>query len=194
MSKLTFVFSSMNSGKTLALLTKNFMLREKGYRTLLVKPDLDDRTTTISSRIGLKETCYMLSNKELLTTKINPTEYDYILVDEAQFLTRDQVWNLSDSVDYFDVNVICYGLKLNWKAELFEGSKALIELADELIQMDSFCKETGNPALFHHKLGGSDSTIETGYEDLYETVSRKVWKERKKNDAKSNKTPSCNNN
>jgi thymidine kinase len=73
--------------------------------------------------------------------------------------------------------VICYGLKLNWKAELFEGSKALLELADELVQMDSICKETGNPALFHHKLGGSDAAIETGYEDMYDTVSRKIWKE-----------------
>jgi thymidine kinase len=179
MAKLTFIFSSMNSGKTLALLTKNFMLREKGYRTLLVKPRLDDRTTTISSRIGLEEQCQLLSINSLVSTGMNPQNpvYDFILVDEAQFLTRDQVWDLSDIVDYHGINVICYGLKLNWKAELFEGSKALMELADELQQMDSICKETGNPALFHFKHGGSVSAIETGYEDLYSTISRKVWKE-----------------
>ena len=169
----------MNSGKTLALLTKNFMLREKGYRTLLVKPDLDDRSITISSRIGLEEDCYLLPINSFVSTLMNPTEpaYDFILVDEAQFLTRDQVWDLSDIVDYHNINVICYGLKLNWKAELFEGSKTLMELADELIQMDSICKETGNPALFHYKHGGSEASIETGFEDLYSTVSRKVWKE-----------------
>jgi thymidine kinase len=177
MAKLTFIFSSMNSGKTLALLTKNFMLREKGYRTLLIKPAMDDRTTTISSRIGLEEDCLLIEPDDLIP-KETPLCVDYVLVDEAQFLTRDQVWGLSDQVDYYNINVICYGLKLNWKAELFEGSKALIELADELIQMDSICKETGNPALFHHKLGGSDAAVETGYEDLYETVSRKVWKEK----------------
>ncbi len=179
MPKLTFVFSSMNSGKTLALLTKAFMLREKGYSVLLIKPETDDRTTTISSRIGLEEPCQILPINKLASTGINPNkpEYDYILVDEAQFLTRDQVWDLSNLVDYFNINVICYGLKLNWKAELFEGSKALIELADELVQMDSICKETGNPALFHHKIGGSDADIETGYEDMYDTVSRKIWKE-----------------
>lgn len=182
MPKLTFVFSSMNSGKTLALLTKNFMLREKGYRTLLIKPALDNRTSTISSRIGLEEVCLLINEHELVTSLIKNNKYDYILVDEAQFLTKDQVWNLSNLVDYYDTNVICYGLKLNWKAELFEGSKTLIELADELQQMDSFCKKTGNPALFHHKLGGSDASIETGYEDLYETVSRKVWKEKNEKD------------
>lgn len=178
-AKLTFIFSSMNSGKTLALLTKNFMLREKGYRTFLVKPDLDDRSVTISSRIGLEEDCYLLPINSIVSTLMNPTvpAYDFILVDEAQFLTTDQVWDLSDIVDYHNINVICYGLKLNWKAELFEGSKALMELADELVQMDSICKETGNPAMFHFKHGGTDSAIETGFEDLYSAVSRKVWKE-----------------
>jgi thymidine kinase len=185
MAKLTFVFSSMNSGKTLALLTKNFMLKEKGYRTLLIKPAVDDRTTTISSRIGLKEECILIENKSSVIGDIYKskgiceyTNVDFILVDEAQFLTRDQVWELSDLVDCNNVNVICYGLKLTWKGELFDGSKALVEIADELQQMDSFCKETGNPALFHHKLGGSDAAVETGYEDLYETVSRKIWKEK----------------
>jgi thymidine kinase len=169
----------MNSGKTLALLTKDFMLREKGYRTMLLKPALDDRTATISSRIGLEAPCRLIEQN----TKVFPDDFDitpifcdYILVDEAQFLTKDQVWELSDLVDRFNINIICYGLKLNWKAELFEGSKALVELSDELIQMDSICKETGRPAMFHHKLSGSDAAIETGYEDMYDTVSRKVWK------------------
>lgn len=186
MAKLTFIFSSMNSGKTLALLTKNFMLKEKGYRTLLIKPALDDRTTTISSRIGLEAECVIIDDKYPILNQIHKntgiaefTNIDYVLVDEAQFLTKEQCWDLSDLCDFYNTNVICYGLKLNWKGELFDGSKALMELADELQQMDSFCKETGNPALFHHKLGGSDDAVETGYEDLYETVSRKVWKERK---------------
>lgn len=180
LSKLTYVFSSMNSGKTLALLTKNFMLREKGYRTLLVKPDLDNRTSTISSRIGLEEECKLLPINSFVSTSIDPINpnLDFILVDEAQFLTNDQVWDFSNIVDYYGINVICYGIKINWKGELFEGSKALLTIADELIQMDSFCKETGNPALFHHKNGGSKSAVETGYEELYDTVSRKIWKDR----------------
>lgn len=182
MAKLTFIFSSMNSGKTLALLTKNFMLRERGYKTLLIKPELDDRSFKISSRIGIEAECQLLSHSEFVSSGVDPSNpvYDYILVDEAQFLTREQVWDLSDLVDYYNIHVICYGLKLNWKAELFEGSKALMELADELIQMDSICKETNNPALFHHKISGSsEATIETGFEEMYSAVSRKVWKEKR---------------
>lgn len=184
MPKLTFVFSSMNSGKTLALLTKAFMLRQKGYSVLLLKPKLDSRTSTIFSRIGLEEECILIPKDKLVCSYVGlgiNNMYDYILVDEAQFLSKEQVWDLSDAVDYFNINVICYGIKLNWKAELFEGSQELLALADELHQMESFCKETGNPALFHHKIGGSDATIETGYEDMYETVSRKLWKERNVN-------------
>lgn len=185
-AKLEFVFSSMNSGKTLSLLTKNFMLREKGYRTLLIKPALDDRTTTISSRIGLKEECLLINeNQRVLDVikKVTGYEYrngliEYIFVDEAQFLTKEHVWELSDLVDYHNINVICHGIKINWKGELFEGSKALLTIADELVQMDSFCKETGNPALFHHKTGGTEADIETGYEETYEAVSRKIWKDR----------------
>lgn len=178
MAKLTFVFSSMNSGKTLALLTRNFMLREKGFHTLLVKPALDSRTATISSRIGLEAECLLVQTDELVSSLIKLNKYDYLLVDEAQFLTRDQVWDLSDLVDYFDTNVVCYGLKIDWRSELFEGSKALFELADEVVQMDSFCKITGNPSLHHVKLRGSSESIEVGYEDTYATVSRKIWKER----------------
>ena len=187
-AKLSFVFSSMNSGKTISLLTKNFMLKEKGYRTLLMKPELDDRTSTISSRIGLEEKCIVLGKNESVIEKIKSVvgyEYrngiiHYILVDEAQFLAKDNVWELSDLVDYHNINVICYGLKINWQSELFEGSKELLALADELIQMDSICSETGNVSLFHYKKGGSDNPVETGYEDLYDTVSRKVWKDRNK--------------
>ena len=185
MSKLTYIFSSMNSGKTLSLLTKNFMLREKGYHTILLKPAVDNRTTTISSRIGLEEKCLSINEEQSVFDVISKaTGYEYkngfvhyVLVDEAQFLNKQQVWHLSDLVDYHNINVICYGIKINWQGELFEGSRELLTIADELIQMDSICKKTGNPALFHHKIGGSNAAVETGYEDLYDTVSRKIWKQ-----------------
>ena len=97
MAKLTFIFSSMNSGKSLALLTKNFMLKEKGYNTLLIKPAIDDRTTTVSSRIGLEAPCISVDKDASVLEQIYKNKgiatyenIDYVLVDEAQFLTNKQ--------------------------------------------------------------------------------------------------------
>ena len=183
MAKLTFIFSSMNSGKSLSLLTKNFMLREKGYSTILMKPSIDDRTKTISSRLGIEEACVILS-ETMMPSQAMYNEYtigasfvNYILVDEAQFLTKEQVWDLSKIVDDYGINVMCYGLKLDWQGEFFTGSHELMKIADELVQTETVCRTTGGPALFHIKNGGTDSSVETGYEDLYDTVSRSVWKE-----------------
>ena len=181
MSKLVFIFSSMNSGKSLQLLTKNYMLTERGFSSVLVKPRTDDRTTDISSRLGVEHPCQSLELTELISTSILQSvknKPDFILVDEAQFLTKEQVWDLAYLVDNWDINVYCYGLKLQWQGDFFEGSKELFKLADELQQAETFCKyNKGMPALFHIKTGGNSEAVETGYEDLYETVSRKKWKQ-----------------
>ncbi len=179
-AKLVFVYSSMNSGKSLSILTKNYMLKEKGFKTILMKPELDDRTSTISTRLGLEEKCEIIT--ELPSTKVlksNKSKPHFVLVDEAQFLTKEQVWDLAGLVDNWGINVYCYGLKLNWQGDFFEGSQELMKIADELVQVETFCKvNKGSPAMFHIKLGGSDTaTVETGYEDMYDTASRKVWKQ-----------------
>lgn len=187
-AKLTFIFSSMNSGKSLALLTKNFMLLEKGFKTVLMKPSIDNRTTTISSRVGLKEKCIQIRENELITKDLIERYqilmgYDYyekpnfILVDEAQFLSKEQIWSFASFVDEHNIDVLCYGLKLNWQGEFFSGSGELMKIADELIQMETYCPENvGATAMFHIKLGGSNDAVETGYENLYKSVSRKSWK------------------
>ncbi len=185
MSKLVFVFSSMNSGKSLNILTKNYTLKEKGFRTVLMKPELDNRTETISTRLGLEEKCVIIKNDTLPSEHIlksNKAKPHFILIDEAQFLTKDQIWDLANLVDHWGITIYCYGLKLNWQGEPFTGSEELMKIADELVQVETYCKvNKGAPALFHTKLGGSDATVETGYEDLYDTVSRKVWKQWKDN-------------
>lgn len=180
MCKLVFIFSSMNSGKSLSLLTKNYMLREKGFKTMLLKPSVDDRTSTISSRLGVEEECHLLKSEDMASESILRSEQekpDFVLVDEAQFLTKAQVWDLANLVDNWNINVICYGLKLNWQGEFFEGSHELMKISDELQQADTYCKTNRSAALFHIKLRGSDAAVETGYEDTYDTVSRKVWKQ-----------------
>jgi len=174
----------MNSGKSLALLTKDYMMRENGKTTMLIKPSVDTRSTKISSRLGIERDCVTVTPDENIFNRVR--KYckeemdgivDYVLVDEAQFLTKEQVWQLSDLVDDVGIEILCYGIKLSWQGDFFEGSKELMKISDELIQMDSMCSETSNPALFHVKKGGSDAAVETGFEDMYDTVSRSVWKE-----------------
>jgi thymidine kinase len=101
-----------------------------------------------------------------------------VLVDEAQFLSKEQVWNLAYLVDELSINVRCYGLKLDWQGNFFSGSEELMKIADELEPIENYCKHNkGAKAFFHIKLGGSDQSVEIGEEDLYESVSRKKWKE-----------------
>jgi thymidine kinase len=170
----------MNSGKSLAVLTKNYMLEEKGFKTVLMKPAVDTRTEgSISTRLGIEKSCItilenqMPSNQVLKSAKDKP---DFVLVDEAQFFSKDQIWDLANLVDNWGINVYCYGLKLDWQGEFFTGSEALMKIADDLQPVENLCQyNQGAPAYFHIKLGGSDSSVEVGAEDLYESVSRKKW-------------------
>jgi thymidine kinase len=185
MCKLVFVYSSMNSGKSLAVLTKNYMLKEKGFKTVLVKPAVDTRTAaTIATRLGLEEPCFVLGEKDLASHIVLNSAHDkpdFVIVDEAQFLTKDQVLDFISLVDNWSINVHCYGLKLNWKGDFFEGSFHLMKHADKLIAVDNICPYyTESPAFYHIKKAGDKNEIEAGYEDLYESVSRKKWVEWKK--------------
>jgi thymidine kinase len=177
-AKLKFIYSSMNSGKSLSLLTKNFMLKEKGFHTVLIKPSIDSRSDcSITTRLGINELC------EILLQTDNPSRFvddtaDYVLVDEAQFLTKQQVWDLAKIVDEQNINVRCYGLKLDWQGNFFIGSEELMKIADELEPIENYCRyNKGAKAFFHIKLGGSEESVEIGEEDLYESVSRKKWLE-----------------
>ena len=181
MCKLTFVYSSMNSGKSLSILTKNYTLSQKGFTTILMKPAVDDRTDKITTRLGLEHDCTIIEQNDLPSCKVlrsDADKPDFVIVDEAQFLTKKQVWDLSCLVDNWNINVYCYGLKLDWQGNFFTGSEELMKIADELLPIENFCKENkGALAFFHVKKGGSDDSVETGYEELYDTVSRKVWKQ-----------------
>lgn len=168
----------MNSGKSLSLLTKNHMLKNRGFDVLLAKPSIDTRDDgVIKTRLGVEETCYLINtvlSAEVL--KSGNSKPDYILIDEAQFLTKEQVWDLANMVDNWDIDVICYGLRINWKGDFFEGSGELFKIADYLYPIENYCvQEKGKLAYFHIKKSGNDSGVEIGFEDLYETVSRKAW-------------------
>lgn len=172
----------MNSGKSLAVLTKNYMLKEKGFKTILMKPATDTRTTgSISTRLGIEQDCITILLNELPSQNILKSasdKPDFVLVDEAQFFTEEQIWDLANLVDNWDINVYCYGLKLDWQGNFFTGSETLFKIADVLEPVENLCKyNKGAPAFFHIKLGGSDATVEVGAEEMYESVSRKTWRE-----------------
>jgi len=172
----------MNSGKSLAVLTKNYMLKEKGFNTVLLKPAVDTRTDgSISTRLGIEADCITILEHKLPSQRILKSAHDKpdaVLVDEAQFLTEKQVWDLANLVDNWGISVYCYGLKIDWQGNFFTGSETLFKIADSLEPVENLCKHNkGMPAYFHIKLSGGGGSVEIGAEDMYESVSRKAWRE-----------------
>lgn len=180
-AKLVFNYGTMGSGKTAGLLITAFNIEQKGGRILMVKPDLDTRSgqCMIASRIdGLKKEA--LNFSELC--KQDLTGLSYIFVDEAQFLSYDQAAYLAEIVDEYNINVYCYGLRTDFQGQLFEGSKALFELADEFESIDNLCW-CGDDATHNARIGKGGKVIKTGEQvllggdDYYTALCRKHWKQ-----------------
>lgn len=180
MSKLTYVYASMNSGKSLTLITKRYALMQKGFEVVTLKPALDTRSNKIETRLGLEADCIIL-DKDIMPSEVilkaSSASPDYVLVDEAQFLTKEQVEDLAFLVDNWNVDVIAYGLKLSWKGDFFEGSYHLFRLADDLTPIENFCPNNkGALAFFHIKdLTSGNEEVTIGREETYSSVSRKEW-------------------
>lgn len=187
MAKLYYHFSSMNSGKSLLLLSTAHNYKERGMTTKLITAALDNRygVGTISSRIGLSAPADVFSNAtdmiELIKGDLLNIPYDCILIDEAQFLTRRQVADLARIVDEYNVPVCCYGLRTDFKGELFEGSNALFCLADKFVEMKGIC-HCGRKATMVAKVDKDgimvsfDSPqVEIGGNDRYISMCRKHY-------------------
>ena len=130
MSKLIFKYGTMSSGKTLHLLSMANNLKENGIKYQLLKPEIDTRSVnTIKSRIGIEDKCDVFKYNEDLYHIID-TKSKFILVDEAQFLSTNQVNQLAYFVDYYNIDIICYGLRTDYLTNMFEGSKRLFEISD----------------------------------------------------------------
>lgn len=145
MAKLHFQYSTMNAGKSTLLLQAAHNYNERGMQTYLLTASFDDRAGAgkIGSRIGLSREADLFDSKADLFSKIK-TRLDQgpvacIFVDEAQFLTRDQVWQLARVVDDLGVPVMAYGLRVDFRGELFPGSAALLALADEMREVRTIC-------------------------------------------------------
>lgn len=153
MAKMYFRYGAMNCGKTTALLQVAHNYEEQGMKVLVIKSEIDKKgDSNIVSRLGIeRQVDILLPLNERVSTNINLENINCILVDEAQFMTSDQVKELWIISKMKDIPVICYGLKTDFRGKLFDGSKAIIELADELEELSTICK-CGEKARFNARI------------------------------------------
>ena len=187
MAKLFFNYSSMNAGKTTILLQSAHNYRERGLTPKLFTPKLDDRYGEgwIKSRIGLQARATIFTPQddlfEITRAKLEETNIHCVLVDESQFLSRDQVFQLSEVVDRLDIPVLCFGLRTDFQGELFEGSKYLLAWADELNEIKTIC-HTGRKANMVVRIDEEGyalkegAQVEIGGNERYVSVSRAEFK------------------
>ncbi|HZF98474.1 MAG TPA: thymidine kinase [Pseudoxanthomonas sp.] len=188
MAKLYFYYSAMNAGKTTTLLQSAHNYRERGMRVLILTPKLDHRAGSgvVASRIGLSAEGLAFDQDADLEQTIRADiaahgRLDCVLVDEAQFLSRPQVWQLGEVVDQLQVPVLCYGLRTDFMGELFEGSQYLLAWADELEEIKTIC-HSGKKATMtvrvddHGRAVRQGPQVQIGGNERYVSVSRAEFK------------------
>ena len=183
MADIVFKMGSMSSGKTTALLQIAYNYEQAGKKILVIKPAIDKKgDRSIVSRLGIsREVDLMLLKDETIKDSISLDNIDYIFVDEVQFLTEDQVKELWIISKLENIPVICYGLKTNFKGQLFEGSKALIEVADKIDELQTICPICGNDAKFNARLINGDYTLDgnevaiDGFDAEYKSLCGKCY-------------------
>ena len=189
MAKLYFNYSSMNAGKSTMLLQANHNYIERGMKPRIYTSDLDNRfgEGEIVSRIGLKAKSNIFTSKTNIYKDVlnfhNNSIVDCVLIDEAQFLTQNQVIQLGKVVDELDIPVLAFGIRTDFQGNLFEGSKYLLAWADNLKEIKTVC-HCGRKATMVLRLNArgevvSDGTqIEIGGEEKYVSVCRKHFIEK----------------
>ncbi|MEM9158800.1 MAG: thymidine kinase [Verrucomicrobiota bacterium] len=187
MSKLYFYYSSMNAGKTTSLLQSSYNYQERGMKTLIYAPSIDDRFDKgmVSSRIGLQAPAILFEAEtdllEDVRQHLESTPYDCVMVDEAQFLNKKQVFQLSEIVDQLQVPVLAYGLRTDFQGEPFEGSKYLLAWADNLNEIKAICS-CGRKATMVVRMNEKGQAVTQGHQieiggnDRYVSFCRKCFK------------------
>jgi len=206
MAKLYFYYSAMNAGKTTTLLQSAYNYRERGMRTLILKPGIDTRTQeapppgaapgplapassqqgVVASRIGLQAEARRFDREEDLFALVGADIAAHgalhcVFVDEAQFLGKAQAWQLSDVVDKLRIPVLAYGLRTDFRGELFEGSQYLLAWADELVEIKTIC-HSGSKATMVVRVDEAGRAVtdgpqvEIGGNERYVSVSRAEFK------------------
>ncbi|MDO4853583.1 MAG: thymidine kinase [Clostridia bacterium] len=181
MAKLYFRYGAMGSSKTANALMVHYNYWERGKNALLLKPAIDvrDGKNRIWSRCGLEAECELVQNLDL--EKVKNGEYDCLIVDEAQFLTKEEVEQFCKIVDEYDVPVICYGLKTDFQGNFFEGSHWLLARADTIEEVKTICW-CGRKATCNARLDGKGGITKEGEQvvlganDKYIGLCRKHWR------------------
>ncbi len=189
MAKLYFYYSAMNAGKSTVLLQSAYNYKERGMDTLLFTPLIDNRygPGNIYSRIGLNAEAIPFDNQYDLYANVktqkecNP-KLACVLVDEAQFLTKNQVMQLTEIVDRLDLPVLAYGLRSDFKSEPFEGSMYLLILADNLVELKTIC-HCGRKAIMNARIDSAGKVVKEGAQvqiggnESYISMCRRHFKE-----------------
>jgi thymidine kinase len=188
MAKLYFHYSTMNAGKSTILLQASHNYVERGMQTYVLTARFDDRAGEgqVASRIGISAKADTYDSNSDLFEKIDRRLKEgpcaCVFIDEAQFLTKDQVWQLARAVDDLKVPVMCYGLRVDFRGELFPGSAALLALADEMREVRTICHcgkkatmvvrqdETGKVLL-------DGAQVQIGGNETYVSLCRRHWRE-----------------
>ena len=188
MAKLYFQYSTMNAGKSTVLLQASHNYRERGMETYLLTARLDDRAGKgrIASRIGIGEDADTFDGDTdmfaKIETRLGAGDVACVFIDEAQFLTKDQVWQLARAVDDLRVPIMCYGLRVDFRGELFPGSAALLALADEMREVRTIC-HCGKKATMVVRRGADGKAmtdgdqVQIGGNETYVSLCRRHWRE-----------------
>ncbi|MCG3764803.1 thymidine kinase [Vibrio cincinnatiensis] len=188
MAQMYFYYSAMNAGKSTTLLQSSFNYQERGMIPVIFTAAIDDRfgVGKVSSRIGLEADAHLFQqDTDLLETitRLNREQKRHcVLVDECQFLTRQQVYQLTEVVDKLDIPVLCYGLRTDFLGELFEGSQYLLSWADKLVELKTIC-HCGRKANMvirtdeHGQAISEGDQVDIGGNDRYVSVCRQHYKE-----------------
>lgn len=188
MAKLYFNYSTMNAGKSTLLLQASYNYRERGMQTYLLTAALDGRVGdgVIGSRIGISASADIYDTAsdlfDMLQKRLKKGPVACVFVDEAQFLTKDQVWQLARAVDDLKLPIMCYGLRVDFRGELFPGSAALLALADEMREARTicFCGKKATMVVRQddkgHPVADGDQ-VQIGGNETYVSLCRKHWRE-----------------
>lgn len=145
MAQLYFYYSAMNAGKSTTLLQSSFNYQERGMNPLIFTAAIDDRFSvgSVTSRIGLQADAQLYQENDDIYSMVNEfhtkKKVDCLLIDECQFLTEQQVYQITEIVDKLHIPALCYGLRTDFRGELFEGSKYLLAWADKLVELKTIC-------------------------------------------------------